>query len=85
MENKKGIISAKDWDKGIAGETSSAKATKVLKYLESLSMGAAAPMSAIKEGSGLTWPYSTVKALVKSKTVEQKKLGKALYYRIKVR
>jgi|SaaInl4_150m_RNA_FD_contig_21_2353291_length_293_multi_5_in_0_out_0_1 hypothetical protein len=83
--NNKGIISGDDWDKGTAGESQSAKAQKVLKFLSTLEKGASASMVAIASGTGLKWPYSTVIALGKSGTIEAKKLGKAKYYRLKVR
>lgn len=80
---RKGVISAKDWDAGVGTSTGTEKASKVIRFLESLEKGEAAKMTAIKAGSGLTWPYSTVKALIKVGAVEEKKLGKALFYRMK--
>ena len=80
---KKGVVSAQDWDKGTTGASQSDKAAKVLVYLEGLEKGAGAFMPAIAAGTGLKWPYSTVKALVKSGAVQEKKLGKALAYRAK--
>jgi hypothetical protein len=82
-ESTQGVISAKEWDAGVGTTTSTEKAAKVIRFLESLEENAAAKMTAIATGSGLKWPYSTVKALVKAGTVEEKKLGKAKYYRLK--
>ncbi len=79
----KGIVSANDWDTGVSGESSSEKAQKIVEYLGTLAKGEGAMMVAIKEGTGLKWPYSAVKVLVKAKTVEQKKVGKALAYRLR--
>ncbi len=80
---RKGVISAKDWDAGVGTSTSTEKASKVLSFLETLETGEAAKMTTIGVGSGLKWPYSTVRALVKAGAVEEKKLGKAKYYRMK--
>ena len=79
----KGIVSAKEWDSGSSTTNGTEKATKVLSFLETLEKNAGANMKAIAKGTGLTWPYSTVQALVKAGTVEEKKIGKAKFFRVK--
>jgi hypothetical protein len=82
MATKK--ISEEEWASGKTAGSSAQKASAILVAFTGLGKGAI-NMEAIREASGLKWPYSTVKALVKAGTLEQKKLGKALYYRIKVK
>ena len=77
----KGVITEKEWESGSASASGSAKAAGILKYLGSVD--GAASMKAIKAGTKITWPYSTVQDLVKLGTLEFRKIGKAKYYRMK--
>lgn len=78
----KGIITEKEWKSGTASSTSPEKAAKVLTFLKTLGRNGA-NMDAIAKGSGLKWPYTTVKNLQKVGTLEVKKIGKANFFRIK--
>lgn len=78
----KGIITEKEWKAGTSSSSSPEKAAKVLTFLKTLGANGA-NMTAIKEGSGLKWPYSTVQALLKAGTLEKKKIGKANFFRMK--
>lgn len=81
MGKSKDRISEDEWNDGKSATGNVEKASAIIQVLEKVTPGALS-MKAIKERTGITWPYSTVKALVKSKTLEQKKIGKALYYRL---
>lgn len=77
----KGIISEKEWKSGSSALGVGEKAGAILEYLRKVD--GAASMKAIKAGTKITWPYSTVVAMAKQGTLEWKKIGKAKYYRIK--
>lgn len=79
----KGIISEKEWDSGTSAQGVGEKAGAILVYLRKLEDGTGASMKAIASGTKIKWPYSTVIAMVKQGTLEEKKAGKAKYYRIK--
>ena len=81
-EMTKGIITEKEWTSGTSSSTSPEKASKVLSFLQTLGKKGA-NMNAIAQGSGLKWPYTTVRNLVKVGTLEEKKIGKANFFRIK--
>ena len=82
MGKAKGAISETEWNRGRSAAGSPEKAGAIIEALEEVAPGALS-MAAIGQKSGITWPYSTVKELVKSGTLEQKKIGKAMYYRLK--
>lgn len=82
MSKVKGVISEEEWGEGKSAGGSMEKASAVLKVLQEVKEGAVT-MEYIQRKCGLKWPYSTVKALVKAGTIEQKKIGKALFYRLK--
>ena len=77
-----GIVSEAEWNDGASQASDSAKAAKVVAFLGTLGRSGA-KMPAIAKGTGLKWPYSTVKALQKAGAVEAKKVGKAMAYRLK--
>lgn len=82
MGKSKGVISEKEWSQGVNASGDVEKATAILAALEKAGKGGM-NMDRIGLESGLKWPYSTVKALVKAGTLEVKKIGKANYFRIK--
>lgn len=82
MGKSKGVISEKEWSQGVSASGDVEKAGAILAVLEKEGRGGM-NMARIGLESGLKWPYSTVKALVKAGTLEVKKIGKANYFRIK--
>ena len=82
MGKSKGVISEKEWSQGVSASGDVEKATQILAALEKEGRGGM-NMARIGLESGLKWPYSTVRAMVKAGTLEVKKVGKANYFRIK--
>lgn len=78
---KKGVISAEEWDSGIAGASTSEKEMAILRVLGEVGRGGM-NSAGIEEATKIKWLYGPIKALFAAGAIERKKVGRGYFYRI---
>ena len=80
---KKGIISAEQWDSGVAPSSSSEKRVAVLAELEKVGRGGMS-IAGLEEATGMKWLYGLITndLFKKEGILERKKVGRGFFYRL---
>jgi len=78
---KKGVISADEWDSGLAGASDSEKEQAILDELKKVGRGGM-NSSGLEEATKIKWLYGPIKKLFDKGTIERKKVGRGFFYRI---
>lgn len=81
MTEKKGVISADEWDSGTAGASDSEKARSILEALGKVGRGGM-NTSGLEEATGIKWLYNPIKKLFEAGKIEKKKVGRGNFYRL---
>lgn len=80
-EQKKGVISAEEWDSGMHTASDGEKQKAIIKVLEGVGRGGMNPAS-LEEATKIKWLYGPIKKLYEKEVLERKKLGRGYFYRL---
>lgn len=78
---KKGVISAEEWDTGLAGASDSEKDAAIIAELKKVGRGGM-NTSGLEEATGIKWLYGPIKRLYEAGVLEKKKVGRGNFYRL---